>query len=195
MNKIQIQTCGLLALFALASSAMAQAPTAPPPAQDSAQQDPRPSTSRTEGTAADSTAPGETPTRSSAQEVLPRPAPATSPTEGTAADSTPPDRASGGGTMQAELVGLEVVSPSDAPLGTVIDVVFDSRGQPDYVVIASQGNNAAVPYSTASTMVEGDKVIMEQSRLQGAPKIRQGEWRSQSSRDWKSDAKRYWDQG
>lgn len=196
MNKIQ--TCGLLAVFAFASSALAQAPTTPSaqdPAQDTAQRDPRPSTSRTEGTAADSTAPGETPTRSTRQDVLPPPGPATSPTEGTAADTTPPDRASGGGTMKPELVGLEVVSPSDASLGKVVDVVFDSRGQPDYVVIASQGNNAAVPYSTASTMVEGDKVVMEQSRLQGAPKIEQGAWRGQSNRDWKDDAKRYWDQG
>lgn len=192
MNKLH--ACGLLAAFALASTASAQTPTTPS-AQDSAQKDPTPSTSRTEGTAADSTAPGETPTNTTARDVLPRPGPSTSREQGTAADRTPPERALGGGTMKPELVGLEVVSPSDAPLGTVVDVVFDSRGQPDYVVIASEGNNAAVPYSTASTMVEGNKVIMEQSRLQGAPKIEQGEWRDNADKDWKSDAKRYWDQG
>ena len=97
--------------------------------------------------------------------------------------------------MQPELVGLQVVSPSNAPIGEVVDVVFDSRGQPDYVVIASQGHNAAVPFQTASSMIEGGKVIIDQAKLQQAPKLEQGEWRSQGSETWKQDASQFWDQG
>lgn len=96
--------------------------------------------------------------------------------------------------MHPELVGLQVVSPANAPIGKVVDVVFDSRGQPDYVVIASKGNNAAVPYQTASSMIERGKVIMDEGRLKRAPKIEQGEWRNRADAGWKNEASRYWDE-
>jgi hypothetical protein len=95
--------------------------------------------------------------------------------------------------MKPELVGLQVVSTSNAPLGEVVDVVFDSQGQPDYVVIASEGNNAAVPFQAASSMIEGGKVIMDQSKLKQAPKLDQGEWREKGENaSWKHDATQYW---
>lgn len=60
-------------------------------AQDKARPHPQPSTSRAEGTAADSTPPGETETRGEVgMGTGVNPAPSTSPVEGTAADATPP---------------------------------------------------------------------------------------------------------
>jgi len=187
MNKLHV--CGFVAWLLVAGATMAQTTpsTETPP-------NPAPSTSPTEGTAADRTKPGETPTQGTSRDVPQPRGPATDPAEGTAADRTPPSsRAQEGGTTQPELVGLQVVSPSNAPIGKVVDVVFDSQGQPDYVVIASQGNNAAVPFQTASSMIEGGKVIIDQARLQQAPKVDKGEWRDKEEGAWKDEATRYWE--
>jgi hypothetical protein len=190
MNKLQ--ACSMLASLIVATAAMAQIPTR----SEATQPNTAPSTSPAEGTAADRTPPGHTPTQGTARDTTQQTPPAMAPAEGTAADRTPPkDRAEAGGTMHPELVGLQVVSPSDAPIGEVIDVVFDSRGQPDFVVIASEGDNAAVPYRTASSMIESGKVIMDSARLKDAPKIDRGEWRNRADSGWKREANRYWDEG
>lgn len=180
-----------LASLAVASATMAQTPTEP-----QTQPNPMPSTSPAEGTAADSTPPGQTQTQGAPREAMPQAGPATDPSEGTAADRTAPqDRQKAGGMLHPELVGAKVVSPANQPIGEIVDVVFDSRGQPDFVVIASEGDNAAVPYKTASSMIEGGKVIMDESKLQNAPKIQQGQWRNQQSNSWKQAASGYWDEG
>ncbi len=189
MNKLS--TVVTVAAVAIVGSALAQTQTEP-----QAQPNPAPSTSPAEGTAADTTPPGQTSTRGTPRDAMPQAGPATDPSEGTAADRTPPtDRARAGGTLHPELVGAKVVSPDNAPIGEVIDVVFDARGQPDYVVIASEGDNAAVPYKTASSMIESGKVIIDESKLQGAPKVQQGQWRDRTKNTWKQAASDYWDEG
>lgn len=87
------------------------------------------------------------------------------------------------------------MTPAGAAIREVVEVVFDSVSKPAFVVIASEATAAAVPYSVASSMKSGDKVVMDQSRLKSAPKVKQGEWRSSSSENWKSDASRYWNKG
>ena len=177
-----------ISLTALAATALGFVGVAG--AQEQQQQpDPRPATSETEGTAADRTAPNQRATR-----------PATNPAEGTAADRTPPGSTSATGpasgqSQRSELVGATVVTPNGAAIGEVVDVVFDSVSKPAFVVIASDGAASAVPYSVASSMKSGDKVVMDQSKLKSAPKMKQGEWRSKSSENWKSDSSRYWNKG
>ncbi|HET9447921.1 MAG TPA: PRC-barrel domain-containing protein [Steroidobacteraceae bacterium] len=203
MSKSSIASC--IAIIGLFGGALAQAQQ---PAQQPTQ--PQPSTSETEGTAADRTQPGQTPTT---QGQTPRPTqgaptqaqdprPSTSQTEGTAADRSPPGRTpttqgpTRQGTQtagQSELVGAAVVSTSDAPLGKVVDVVFDAQNQPAFVVISSGGTSTAVPYSVANSMMTADKIVIDQSRLKAAPKVKQGEWRSEANSSWKQDAARYWD--
>ncbi len=182
----------VIAVAGLFSAALAQAQQ---PAQP-----PQPATSEAEGTAADRTQPGRTPTQDAPSQAQ-DPRPSTSETEGTAADRTPPGRtpttpgdASRAGA-QSELVGAAVVSKSDAPLGKVVDVVFDAKNQPAFVVISSGGTATAVPYAIANSMMSSDKIVIDQSRLKAAPKIKQGEWRSDASSSWKQDATRYWDRG
>lgn len=191
---------GILTAIGLAGAAIAQEPATPPSS------DPR----QTEEESAGRVTPGETPTKGAARDAkdLDRARdanearPSTSQTEGTAADRTAPgetattsDRtarspaASGG----KELVGASVVTKANTPLGEVTDVVFDAKQQPAFVIISAAGESAAVPYAAASSMMSGDKVVIDQSRLQSAPKVRQGEWRDQSSTKWQADAKRYWD--
>jgi hypothetical protein len=189
----KLHSYSMLAAIGLASVVFAQTPTTQgrPP-------NPTPATSPDETSAE----PGRTPTQG-ASETATDPRPATNPAEGTAADRTPP-----GGTQttqgtqgravmgeDSKLVGAKVVTPADAPLGSVVDVVFDAKGQPSFVVIQSQGDNAAVPFSAASSMMKGDKVVMDQWRLERAPKVKQGEWRSQASGAWKNDASKYLEKG
>jgi hypothetical protein len=175
------------ALAAL-SIGLAQAQEPPTPT-------PMPSTNPTEGTAADRTPPGETttrdPSKDPSQDAATNPRPSTSESEGTLADRTSP-----GDKSSSNIVGAQVVSKSDAPIGKVVDVVFDAKDQPAFVVIASGGNQAAVPYAAASEMMEGNRVVMDQSRLDRAPKVKQGEWRSQTNDStWQQDSANYWMKG
>ncbi len=181
-----LQRITLCASIVLASSAFAQ--TAPP-----AQLPTRPS----EGTAADSMPP--TPAQSerttgAGTESMSKPPSVDLPSKGTPADRTAPeDRQHAGGTLPPELVGAKVVSPAKAPIGEVVDVVFDSRGQPDYIVIASEGDNAALPYKTAHSMMERGTMIVDEAKLRSAPKLEQGEWRAQRNGNWKEAATQYWE--
>jgi hypothetical protein len=139
------------------------------------------------------------------------PRPATSPAEGTAADQSPPGRTPtttdpaaargqqmGDKSMGRDMVGASVISErKQAPVGKVVDVVFSASNQPEFVVIESAGKTVAVPYSVANANMSANKIMIDESRLQAAPKVKQGEWRSKTEGTWKKDATRYWerDQG
>jgi sporulation protein YlmC with PRC-barrel domain len=90
MNRLHLAL--LAGTVACSSLALAQAPD-----QESAPgtQNPAPATSPTEGTAADRTPPGATPTSPQQTPDAVNPAPSTSETEGTAADNTPPGATAG----------------------------------------------------------------------------------------------------
>lgn len=179
------QMWSVVTALAFAAAVSAQTPETRP--------NPMPSTSDTEGTAADRTPPGKTAT-DTATDPAANPQPSTSPTEGTAADRTPPGKTPTAATGR-DMVGTAVVSKDEAPLGTVVEVVFDAQGQPEFVVIATEeGESAAVPYRTASSMRTGNKVVMDKSRLERAPTVKQGEWQGRSG-TWKEDASRYWNKG
>jgi hypothetical protein len=145
----------------------------------------------------DPTHPGATPTQGAPTQAE-DPRPSTSQTEGTAADSTPPGRTPtgpGAATQPKELVGAAVVSNTQAPLGEVVDVVFDARNQPAFVVISTEGKSVAVPYSVATSMKTSDKIVMDRARLQAAPKVKEGEWKKESGGTWKDESARYWKRG
>ena len=126
MNKLYTSSIvTALSFFGAALAQGQQQQTAPP-------EWPQPSTSETEGTAADRTAPGEMPkqgmpgqmeSKGQMENQMEHPRPATSPTEGTAADHSPPGKTP---TMQqGEMVGAKVVSQTDAPLGVDGAVCLD----------------------------------------------------------------------
>ena len=94
-----------------------------------------------------------------------------------------------------KLVGASVVTRTNAPLGQVTEVVFDSKQQPAFVIISTEDQSSAVPYAAASSMMSGDKVVIDQSKLRAAPKLKQGEWKHQSDAKWQADAARYWNRG
>jgi sporulation protein YlmC with PRC-barrel domain len=192
MNAIRISL--LFAALCLVSAPAAHAQQQPP--------NPTPATSETEGTAADRTPPNPSATRpiqpgQTQGDPQTDPRPSTNPAEGTAADRTPPGQTSttsGATAQRGELVGASVVTPAGAPIGKVVDVVFDSVAQqPAFVVIASENGQAAVPYSVASSMRSGGKVVMDQSRLKSAPKVKDNEWRRESGSHWQQESARYWE--
>jgi hypothetical protein len=195
----------LISSIALATAlAGAQAQQTTPPTTDPSQAQQatppttEPSTSHPEGVR---TRPGETPTQGAPrQEQDPRPS--TSQTEGTAADRTAPGRtpttqgeATTGNDQGSDIVGAAVVSTANAQLGEVVDVVFDAAKQPAFVVIESKGKTVAMPYATADSMKRADKIVVDQVRLQAAPKIEEGAWRDQSNTGWRQDSTRYWQRG
>jgi PRC-barrel domain len=185
MNKLHM--CGLIAALGFAGMLFAQEPATP----------------RNPDTSSERVTPGETPTKHAQEAVreASEATPSTSATEGTAADRTPPGKTptvSGRTTETSaaeegpgrELVGASVVTRSNAPLGQVTEVVFDSKQQPAFVIIATEDQSSAVPYAAASSMKRGDKVVIDQSKLRAAPKLKEGEWKNQSN--WQADAARYW---
>jgi len=93
---------------------------------------------------------------------------------------------------QTQIVGIEVISPSGDSLGSVIDAVKDPTGAPSYVVISSPKGNTAVPYTTAASMVHDNAIVIDQSKLNSAPKVRQGAWKDASSKSWRTESDRYW---
>jgi hypothetical protein len=194
MSKLRIYT--VMAAMGFAAASLAQVTP-----QQQTQPNPQPSTTETEGTAADRTPPGRTPTQQ--QQTMPSqaedPRPSTSETEGTAADTTPPGRTptqqSGSATPQEgkEIVGAAVVTPADAPLGKVVDVVFGETQQPEFVIISSEGKSVAMPYSAANSMMTTDKIVVDRTKLRSAPKLSEDQWRKDVTGKWRLDAMRYWD--
>jgi hypothetical protein len=91
-----------------------------------------------------------------------------------------------------KLVGLPVESSKGEQLGSVVDIVRDKAGKPTYAVVAIDTEATAVPYDRALGMIHGDKVIMSQSKLAAAPKVKQSEWLDQTHSSWRKDADSYW---
>jgi hypothetical protein len=216
-----LNICAVASVF-VAVQVLAQSPTRPPanPSQDPAAQpansgvdthstdpsvnmgrNPSPSTQQTEGTTENHRAPTAPPTRDSTltgpSDMGGPPQPSTGSSESAAVtqESEQPTPATGTQTQVAAepaIAGTEVVSVSDQPLGSVVETVFDSQGQPAFVVISSGESMAALPYDAARTMMSGQKLVIDRTRLAQAPKVQPGEWHENQS--WQAPSTRYWSQ-
>ena len=91
-----------------------------------------------------------------------------------------------------KLVGLPVETAAGEQLGSVVDIVRDKSGKPDYAVVAIDTDTTAVPYDTALGMLRNDKVVMSQTKLAAAPKVKQSEWLDQTHTAWRAQSDRYW---
>jgi hypothetical protein len=91
--------------------------------------------------------------------------------------------------------GMRVRSPSGDLLGTVASIIPSESGKEAYVVIADlQGIATPVPYRTASSMVQHDMLVMDESRFMSAPKVQQYQTEDGSSVVWEKKADNYWKQ-
>lgn len=90
---------------------------------------------------------------------------------------------------------MPVESPSGQSLGSVSSVVPGLNGQKSagYVVVSgSNGESIPVPYRTANSMVRDGKLVLSQSRLEGAPRVNQEDLQNSSDHSWRVKADRYW---
>lgn len=87
-----------------------------------------------------------------------------------------------------------VKSPSGDILGTVATVIpSDSDSSDGYVVIAgARGAATPLPYSTASSHVSHDALVVDKARFLNAPKVQQYQTEDGSSNVWQQKADQYW---
>ena len=92
--------------------------------------------------------------------------------------------------------GMRVSSPSGDLLGTVASIIpGGDSGKDGYVVIADlQGIAIPVPYRAASAMVQHDKLVVDKSRFENAPKVQQYQTEDGPSVVWEKKADSYWKQ-
>jgi sporulation protein YlmC with PRC-barrel domain len=122
----------------------------------------------------------------------------------TSADTTPTRLADAGTsgsvsrTQASKLVGMKVQTAAGNNLGEINDVVKDMSGQTSYAVIAYgatlnvAAKHTAVPWAAASPMIQGDKLVMDQSQLEQAPVLSKSQKLDPSSGTWSRDANVYW---
>lgn len=205
----QLQAWGMIVALGFAGAAAAQTETAPQQDQQAqgeqqGQQDqqgspataehPTHSTLPTEGTAADTTPPGETATRDTRQPTA-EVEPATDIEQGTAADKTAPgemaptgvedvEGAAGetrtaaagdamGSRRASKLIGMKVQTPTGESIGQVEDLVLDDTGRVSQLVVnrstaAGGARLAALPWSQAKGMIRANALVIERSRLDSA---------------------------
>jgi sporulation protein YlmC with PRC-barrel domain len=185
MNKLQfVLATGALALT---GAAYAQNEAQPPPADSTgAPVSPAPSTSPTEGTAADRTSPQSTPTASEPSTGAANPTPSTDPSEGTAADRTAPGQTSTSGSddnmrmaaagtrgqSASQLIGASVQGTSGDTVGTVQDVLIDQSGKVSAVLIQQSGSSSttgtqptSIPWDAVKGMDADGKITIDSSRV------------------------------
>jgi sporulation protein YlmC with PRC-barrel domain len=164
---------------------------------------PLPATSRAEGTAADTTPPGETPVRGTAASQAPEQATAewgsqrekVAPEKRmAAADTMPGDR------RTSAFAGKGVYSKQGALLGEVKDLVIDPMsGRVTHAIVATGGSVtdgaqslAAVPWNTMKSAMHKGRIVMDQQRLSEAPSFATSQWPDLQSSGWSREADSYW---
>jgi hypothetical protein len=89
--------------------------------------------------------------------------------------------------------GMKVQSPAGTPIGTVKDIVPNRNGTAGYVLIMTpSGGNTAVPYATVAPMIQNGKIVLDSSKLEGAPPVRASDLQDPSNTRWKQQADEYW---
>lgn len=106
----------------------------------------------------------------------------------------PPD---GPGLIQGPgdiTAGKVVQSPQGQTIGTVTELVptFPAHGTPDYVLVATQGGIAAIPYRAMDHMLRDAHLVIDQSILAGAPHVEQDQVHNLANTHWKEEADSYW---
>ena len=90
--------------------------------------------------------------------------------------------------------GSIVQTPAGQPLGRIKDIVPDTNtGGPAYVVISTRSGSTAVPYATIAPMFQSGHLVLDRSRLESAPRVRDSQLRDSSDTSWKKEADRYWE--
>jgi sporulation protein YlmC with PRC-barrel domain len=95
-----------------------------------------------------------------------------------------------------ELVGKTVQTDSGEVLGKVNDVTVDETQGKSYAIISyGKQRFTAVPLDHVRSMVKKDSIVLDRAQLEGAPALKDQEWRDQKSKAWGTSADQYWQRG
>lgn len=100
--------------------------------------------------------------------------------------------------LEAKMVGTKVQMSTGENLGEVKEVLFDTKGNASYAVIAHGSvmgmgaKRTAVPWSTVKPAMQHDKLILDRSQLAQAPVLPKGATPDASIGSWSRDADMYW---
>lgn len=100
--------------------------------------------------------------------------------------------------LASKIIGQGIETAKGEMLGEVTDVVLDRTGKVTHALVSYQDSAgarpriAAVPWDALSSMMRGDSIVMERSRLQGAPSFAQGQPPNFANEAWSRETDRYW---
>jgi sporulation protein YlmC with PRC-barrel domain len=98
----------------------------------------------------------------------------------------------------SKMMGMGVQTPAGDKLGNVKDVILDNNGMATHVVVSYGGalgvgtKLAALPWSTANSLTQGNKLVIDRARLEGAPTFEENRWPDMTSHSWSAEADSYW---
>ena len=90
------------------------------------------------------------------------------------------------------LLSTPVQSQAGQPLGTIQDIVFDTRGRATHLVIRHDGKLVPIPWLLAVSNIHDGILVLSQKRLDGAPGFAPGAWPDITDRSWSAAADAYW---
>ena len=90
------------------------------------------------------------------------------------------------------LISMPVQSKAGQPLGTIQDIVFDTRGRATHLVIRYDGKLVPIPWLLAVSSIHDGILVLSQKRLDGAPDFASGAWPDITDRSWSAAADAYW---
>lgn len=89
--------------------------------------------------------------------------------------------------------GMQVRSESGELLGSVASIIPGDSRNDHYVVVADlQGLATMMPYSTAAQMAHTDKLVVERTAFEKAPKIQQSQTEDDTRDRFERKADEYW---
>lgn len=115
---------------------------------------------------------------------------------GSVAHAGPPDSAAA--LRATQIIGMNVESVTGAPLAQVKDIVLNSKGVATHLVLSYGGalgvgeKLVAVPWSAATAMMDGHRIVMSRLQLLDAPTFADNQWPDLAHPGWSAAADRYW---
>ncbi|MDE2261114.1 MAG: PRC-barrel domain-containing protein [Gammaproteobacteria bacterium] len=187
--------------LAAASCSQSEAPFAP---TTEAPASPQPTAHGAEAVAM----PGSPDPRSTESDPSGSQAPASQPV----ADPTP-DPSMPAERRASTLIGMPVVSTDGSPVGEVKDIIFDRQGRATHMVVAFDtepqtgpaaipddgkpasspaGKLTAMPWDAALASIKDGRVVLDGTKLQGAPSFTPDAWPNLDDPSWSATTDTYW---
>lgn len=89
--------------------------------------------------------------------------------------------------------GMQVRSESGELLGSVSSIIPGDSRNDNYVVVADlQGLATMMPYSTATQMAQKDKLVVDRTAFEKAPKVQQSQTEDDTRDRFERKADEYW---